>query len=95
MTPQQITKQELIALYCESQNSTPEKLESILNVQTQQYRPKGFMLLRCDMMDSSYFASRTILPFGPNNTFKEIPDHPISPRGLASDMSVVEAWCEA
>lgn len=28
---------------------------------------------------------------GPNNTFKQPPDHPVSPRGLASDMSVVVA----
>lgn len=85
---------ELVRLYCETQECKPEDLRERLRVQTLEYKPLGFMLLRCAQMDSSYFASRTILPFGPSNTFKSIPDRPISPRGLAGDMSVVECWCE-
>jgi hypothetical protein len=49
----------------------------------------GWMLLECQVMDGSRLGSLTILPYGPNNTFARVPDHPISPRGLASDMSVV------
>lgn len=95
MTPPKITKEALIALYCKSQDCTPEDLEKRLESQKQEWHPIGFMLLKCEVFDSSRFGDRVILPFGPNNTFKEIPDHPISPRGLASDISVVEAWCEA
>ena len=36
-----------------------------------------------------------ILPYGPRNTYKEPPTKPISPRGLASDMSVVVALLDS
>jgi hypothetical protein len=90
------TFKELAELYCETQEQTPEGLREILDAQTLRYHPHGFMLLRCEMLDSSLLGTRTILPYGPNNTFKEPPAHPVSPRGLASDMSVVEgAWVTA
>lgn len=79
------------ALYCESQEQSPEGLRAMLEEQIGRYKPDGFMLLRCVMMDSSRFGHRVILPYGHNNTFKAVPDHPISPRGLASDISEVEA----
>ena len=91
MKPPVLSYDEFAKLYCETQKQTPEGLAEILTQQHARFRPIGFMLLRCEMLDSSRLGSRTILPFGPNNTYKEPPDHPISPRGLASDMSVVEA----
>lgn len=91
MKPPVISFDEFAKLYCESQECTPEELREKLNSLIHTYQPMGFMLLRCEMMDSSRFGSRVILPYGPLNTFKHPPDHPISPRGLASDMSVVEA----
>jgi hypothetical protein len=77
--------------YCERQVQTPEGLREILMHQKQTYNPDGWILLECRMMDSSRCGSYTILPYGPKNTFKAVPEYPISPRGLASDMSVVVA----
>lgn len=77
--------------YCERQVSTPEGLKEILLKQKERYSPDGWMLLECVMLDSSRLGSLVILPYGPRNTFTAPPDHPISPRGLCSDMSVVVA----
>src|SRR4030095_4075512 len=79
------------SLYCDAKCFTPERLKSTLLSLATKFQPTGFMLLRCEMLDSSALGNRTILPYGPQNTYKTIPDHPISPSGLASDMSVVEA----
>jgi hypothetical protein len=49
------------------------------------------MLLECVDLSSSRLGSYVILPYGPRNTYKEPPTKPISPRGLASDMSIVVA----
>lgn len=54
-----------------------------------EFNPDGFILLQCVMLDSSRLGEMTILPVGGRATLKSIPDHPISPRGLASDMSEV------
>jgi hypothetical protein len=77
--------------YCDTQVQTPEGLRDILESQVKRFQPAGFMLLRCEMLDSSLCGTHVILPYGPNNSFKEPTNHPISPRGLASDMSVVVA----
>lgn len=79
------------ALYCERQESTPEQLTATLKQQVARFQPEGFMMLEAGLMDSSFFGQRVILPYGPNNTYKTVPDHPISPRGLASDTSTVIA----
>jgi hypothetical protein len=81
---------QLVDLYCSSQEANPFDICEILDRQVELYKPDGFMLLQCVDLSSSRLGSRVILPYGPNNTFKEPPDHPISPRGLASDMSTVE-----
>lgn len=78
-------------MYCERQEQTPEGLRQILREQRQRFSPVGWMMLECVMLDSSRLGELVILPFGPNNTYKEVPNHPISPRGLASDMSTVKA----
>ena len=77
------------AKYCERQEQTPDGLRERLTAQKQRYQPEGWFMLECAMLDSSRLGSLTILPYGPQNTFKTVPDHPVSPRGLASDMSVV------
>ena len=77
--------------YCERQEQTPGGLHEVLETQKEAFTPTGWMLLECQMMDSSRMGEYTILPYGPRNTFKSVPDHPISPRGLASDMSTVVA----
>lgn len=91
----EMTFDEMAKLYCERQQNEPEELLTILLKQREQYNPTGFMLLECQMMDSSYMGSLVVLVYGPNNTYKEIPNHPISPRGLASDMSTVIGFVPA
>lgn len=82
---------EFAAKYCERQESTPERLKEALLQQKDLYHPDGWMMLECQVLDSSRLGSLAVLPYGPNNTFKSVPDYPVSPRGLASDMSVVVA----
>ena len=85
----EMTFDEFAAAYCETQKQTPEGLRRVLVGQAKMFKPDGWLLLQCQMLDSSQLGNRTILPFGPENTHKEVPGRPISPRGLASDMSVV------
>jgi hypothetical protein len=80
------------ALYCATQESTRDRLCEILNNQKRSFSPDGWMILECQQFDSSRFGQRTILPYGPRNTLHELPTGPISPRGLASDISVVIAY---
>jgi hypothetical protein len=92
MQPPILTFPEFAAKYCERQENTPENLKLILQGQLfNNQPPDGWMLLECEQLDSSRVGSLTILAYGPNNTYKSPPSHPISPRGLASDMSVVVA----
>ena len=90
-TYETLTFDAFAARYCERQESTPDKLLATLQAQQERYHPEGWMLLECQVFDSSRFGSYTILPYGPENTFKAPPEGPISPRGLASDMSIVVA----
>ena len=85
----QMTWTEFSTLYCERQEQTPAGLRNVLAAQIVRFQPTGWMLLEAHDMSSSWLGSLVILPYGPNNTYKEPPTHPISPRGLASDMSVV------
>ena len=82
-------------MYCQTQESTPEGLRTILLDQAQRFEPDGWLIAESQQFDSRWRGNRVILPFGPNNTFKQIPDHPFSPRGWASDYSVVIAWMTA
>jgi hypothetical protein len=82
------------ARYCKSQNETPEGLATRLRVQTITYEPDGFFLAEAQLFDSSWFGTVVILPFGPRNTFKTVPDHPFSPRGLASDTSMAIGYID-
>jgi hypothetical protein len=77
--------------YCERHENTPMGLAEIFHRQVELYRPDGWMLLECQDFSSSRLGHYVILPYGGQATFKTIPDRPISPRGLASDMSVVVA----
>lgn len=77
--------------YCERQQLEPDELLIRLQDVARRYRPDGFMLLECQQLDSSRVGSYTILPYGGDSTYSTLPTGPISPRGLASDMSVVAA----
>ena len=88
------TFEEFAQLYCETQACTPEDLGLIMATQRINFDNAGWMLLECQDLSSSSMGQRTILPYGgPRNTYGAPPTHPISPRGLASDMSVVIAVC--
>lgn len=89
--PEVLTFDEFAKRYCARQESTREELLDTLRAQRQKFNPIGWMLLECQVLDSSRLGSYTILPYGPNNTFKELSMRPISPRGLGSDISIVVA----
>lgn len=89
MTITALTRDTLIAKYCETQECTPEDCDARMRALEATYDPDGFVLLECHVFGSSKLGERTIVPFGPRNTLKVVPEHPISPRGLASDMAVV------
>jgi hypothetical protein len=88
-----VTWDKFANLYCERMESTPEELALTMEKHIIAFEPDGWMLLECQMLDGSRLGERTILPFGPQNTYKTVPSGPISPRGLASDMSTVVAVC--
>jgi len=90
-TVESLTFDQFSERYCATQVQDRNGLLAILVDQKRRFNPDGWMLLQCVMLDSSRLGEHTILPYGPNNTFKEPPDRPISPRGLASDMSEVVA----
>jgi hypothetical protein len=89
--PEILTADEFVKRYCERQDVTPEDFRDTLVKQREKFDPDGWMLLECIVLDSSYLGSYTVLPYGPANTFKEPITRPVSPRGLASDISVVVA----
>lgn len=80
--------------YCNRQDSTPAALLAVLKGQRDRFNPAGWFLAECQDMSSSAMGSLVILPYGPQNTFKEVPDpgRVFSPRGLASDMSTAVAF---
>lgn len=89
--PDTITVQELITRYCKTQAANPKMtLQRLAQIEAH-HGVAGWVLLECVMLDSSKMGERTILPYGPGCTLKTVPDQPMSPRGLASDMSVVIA----
>lgn len=91
-----ITFEEFAAKYCELQDCEPTDLLMTLRQQKRVHYPnlEGWMLLQCQDLCSSFMGQLAILPFGPSNTYQTVPGHPISPRGLASDMSTVIAVCK-
>lgn len=91
MNPPTLTFAEFAKKYCDRQQQSFAGLRAIFTRQKELYNPDGWMLLECHMLDSSRIGSLTILPYGGTATYKEPPTHPISPRGLASDMSTVVA----
>lgn len=80
------------ARYCKSQEETPEGLSARLAKQIEVYEPDGFFIAEAQL---SWFGTVVILPFGPRNTFKTVPEYPFSPRGSASDTSVAIGWIDA
>lgn len=79
--------------YCDRQDSTPQVLLETFRSQLKRFNCVGWFMLEAQLLDSSWMGSLVILPYGgEENTFKEVPTHPVSPRGLASDTSVAVAY---
>lgn len=87
LTP--LTFEAFAAKYCARQENTPDGLRTTLCRQRERFQPDGWFMLECDRLDSSRCGELVILPYGGTATCKTVPDHPISPSGLASDMSTV------
>jgi hypothetical protein len=75
--------------YCTRQECTPEQLAQKLRDRQKKWNPEGFMLLECQVMDSSYLGELTCVGYGGDATFRKPPEQPVSCRGLASDTAVV------
>ena len=86
---------EFADLYCDTQEQTPEGLRDVMQSVAHVFQPDGFLIAECGLLDSSYFGQRVVLPFGGGATLPEPPKGPFSPRGLASDQSLVLATIKA
>lgn len=91
MKIEELTYTALADRYCAKQKCETAELFDRLSMICRDYQPDGLMLLECHQLDSSFMGSLAILPYGQKCTFKATPEYPISPRGLASDMSIVVA----
>ncbi len=94
MNIDKMTWADFSARYCETRIVSPLGLALRLRIQALTYEPDGFFLAEGQLFDSSWFGTVAILPFGPRNTFKTVPDHPFSPRGLASDTSMAIGYID-
>lgn len=90
-----VTFKEFARRYCERMEETPMGLAEVLRDRNQRFQPTGWLLMQCIDLSSSRLGHYTILPYGGGATLQEIPTRPISPRGLASDMSEVVAIIKA
>lgn len=86
-----VTFTEFARRYCERHEQTPEGLAEVLRHRRNLFNPTGFVLLECQDLASRRLGHYAILPYGGLATLQEVPTKPFSPRGLASDMSVVVA----
>ena len=86
-----LTFEQFAKKYCDRQINKPEELKKIFLRQKELYNPDGWMMLEVAYIGARNSGDLTILPYGGTATYKEVPTHPVSPRGLASDMSVVVA----
>lgn len=96
MSVDYLDRDAFIAKYTPNDQSAAAVVRAHLQRQEEKYAPDGWVMLECQMLSTargSRMGEQTIIPFGPNNTWKEIPKGPVSPRGLASDMAVVVAVC--
>jgi len=75
MTISELTKTmsfiEFAERYLETQVSSVPDLFHTLKEQRSRYHPEGWMMLECQMFDTTKFMQKVILPYGPNNTYKE------------------------
>ena len=95
----EVTLEEMVGLYCETQESTEAELLARLQ---EIHRSKGdglhgFVLFQCVMLDSSKLGNRVIMPWGPGcGTYKTLPSPGtiLMPDGLPSSSSTPECWCK-
>lgn len=85
-----MTFDEVAQIYCTRQDSTPDELRCKLQHQATKFQPDGWVVMECQMLDSSRLGEITLVPYGPRNTFRKLPEEgtPFSPRGLASDTAI-------
>jgi len=74
--------------YCDKQDTPPDGLRSILRDQLDRYEPVGWVMMECQVLDTSKAGRLAIVPYGPSNTWQTIPQTPVSLDGTASGTSV-------
>lgn len=89
--PNTLTLDAMVQEYLTRQEGDPAEVRAQLDSFHSLFQSRGVVLLECQMLGSSKLGEYTLVAFGPRNTLKDIPAHPISPRGLASDMATVKA----
>lgn len=85
---------ELVRRYCETQDCEPPQVLERLKEIRRLFEPDGFFLAQAQDMSSSFFGTHVIIPYGGKSTFAAPPTGVFTPRGLASDSSVVTAVYE-
>lgn len=90
-TPDTLTLDALVQEYLTRQEGDPEEVRERLDDFHRTFASRGVLLLECQMLGSPLFGEYTLVAFGPRNTIKDIPTHPVSLHGLASTMSTVKA----
>lgn len=88
-----LDREAFIAKCAKDDSAVMAEIRTELQRTEDKFKPAGWVMLECQLLDSSSRGQLSIVPFGPHNTWKTIPEGPVSPRGLASDMSVVVAVC--
>lgn len=89
--PNTLTLDALVQEYLTRQEGDPASVRAQLDAMHDRFQSRGVLLLECQMLGSSRLGEYTLVAFGPRNTLKDVPAHPVSPRGLASDMATVKS----
>lgn len=88
-----LDREAFIAKYAKNDPAVMAEVRIELQRLEEAFKPAGWVMLECQLLDSSGRGQLSIMTFGPHNTWKTIPEGPVSPRGAASDTSVVVAVC--
>lgn len=93
MSVDYLDREAFIAKYTGNDPVAMENIRLQMQRLEELFTPAGWVMLECQLLDSSRRGQLSIVTFGPNNTWKTIPEGPVSPGGRASDVSVVVAVC--
>ncbi len=94
-SPKLVTKRQLVEEYVKTQVGTVDSILAHLTRMEEQIEPEGFVLLRNVVMDSAKLGDQMILAYGPDCTYKSLPDTLVLTNGLPSSTSKPVLYCLA